>query len=112
MFKTPKYRAKKVVVDGVNFDSKRESLRYAELKLLEKAGQICNLQLQVPFVLQPKCVGKSGKKYREIKYIADFTYYKDGEFIVEDSKKFKTKEYLIKRKMFCYTQGGLEILET
>lgn len=47
-----KYRNKKVIVDDYIFDSIQESRRYKELKLLVKAGEISNLQLQPRFLLQ------------------------------------------------------------
>ena len=54
--KKSKYGANKVEVDGIKFDSQRESKRYIELKQLERAGIIKDLQLQVVFELQPKFV--------------------------------------------------------
>lgn len=47
-----KYGNIKTVIDGIKFDSKRESERYLELKLLEKAGEISDLKLQPRFILQ------------------------------------------------------------
>ncbi len=90
-----KYHAKKTEIDGIVFDSKAESARYQELKLLERAHQIKNLQLQIPFELVPKQSGE-----RAVKYIADFVYSESGETVVEDCKGMKTKEYIIKRKLF------------
>lgn len=68
-----KYRNKKVQVDMYVFDSIAESKRYKELVLLEKAGEICNLELQPRFLLQ-ESFKKNGKTYRKIEYIADFMY--------------------------------------
>ncbi|WP_416330384.1 DUF1064 domain-containing protein, partial [[Clostridium] innocuum] len=51
--KKSKYGAVKTEVDGIMFDSKREASRYQELRLLEQAGEITNLRLQVPFELIP-----------------------------------------------------------
>lgn len=84
------------------FDSKKERLRYQELLLLEKAGKIQGLTRQVRFELIPSQY--DGKKCveRACNYIADFTYWKDGEFIVEDCKGFRTKDYIIKRKLMYY----------
>jgi hypothetical protein len=48
-----KYRNKKVLVDGVAFDSKKEAKRYRELKLMEDAGMISRLERQVKFDLLP-----------------------------------------------------------
>ena len=48
-----KYNNKKIIVDGNVFDSKKEAKRYQELKTLERAGIISNLQRQVKYVLIP-----------------------------------------------------------
>lgn len=97
-----KYGAKKREVDGIKFDSIKESRRYEELKLLEQTGEISDLQLQVRFELQPSF--KIGKKtYRSIDYIADFVYVDDtGKTIVEDVKGFETPEFKLKKKLLLY----------
>ena len=108
--KKSKYRAEKVEIDGIKFDSRRESERYIVLKHLERIGAINELRLQVPFELQPKFV-IAGETIRAIKYIADFVYKdKDGNIVVEDSKGYRTKEYLLKKKMFEY-KFNLKIME-
>lgn len=69
--KANKYRNTPVVVDGIRFDSKRESIRYHALRLLEKSGDIRNLRRQVRFDLHadgPFGVKKIGS------WVADFTY--------------------------------------
>jgi len=97
-----KYGNMKTVVDGITFDSKLEASRYCELKLLERAGEITDLQLQPEFVLIP-AFEKFGKRYRAVKYVADFAYYDlRGRYIVEDAKGFKTAVYKLKRKLFDY----------
>lgn len=105
-----KYGNRKVKKDGVVFDSIKEFHRYSELKLLERAGKIWDLKRQVPFTLIP--AQKEGRKVleRACKYIADFTYMKSGtdgvaELVVEDTKGFKTPEYIVKRKLLLYTHG-------
>lgn len=105
-----KYRSKKVTVDGIVFDSKKEAQRYSELKLLVKAGKISNLNMQVPFELQP-AYKKYGKAVRNIRYIADFTYTENGQLIVEDTKGYRTKEYLLKKKIFEYVYPDLILKE-
>lgn len=94
-----KYKNKKVECDGIVFDSIAEMNRYCELKLLQRGGIIENLQLQPTFILQDKFT-KNGVTYRAIKYKADFMYQDNGKTIVEDVKGFKTKEFLIKQKLF------------
>lgn len=103
-----KYKNKKVQVDMYVFDSIAESRRYKELALLEKAGEIENLQLQPKFLLQDS-FKKNGKTYRKIEYIADFMYEEKGKVIVEDVKGMETKEFKIKRKLFEYKYPNLEL---
>lgn len=116
-----KYRNKKVIVNGITFDSHKEARRYGELRLLEKAGEITNLARQVEYELIPvqkqitEYTDKKGKTRhktivleRAVKYIADFVYYdKNGQMVVEDVKSnpTKTKEYILKRKMLLFFFG-------
>jgi hypothetical protein len=119
-----KYRAKKIIVDGLSFDSKKEARRYKELKALQMAGAISCLQRQFKFVLipsqrEPDSIGargglKKGKLIeREVVYIADFTYIdlETDKLIVEDVKGFRTPEYIIKRKLMLYLKN-IRIKET
>ena len=112
-----KYGSKKVEVNGIVFDSKKEAKRYQELLLLEKAGAIQNLQRQVKYVLIPaqreftneiytKGHFKQGKLLeRECSYIADFVYIENGKIVCEDTKGFRTKDYIIKRKLMLKVHG-------
>ena len=95
-----KYSNKKVNIDGITFDSMKEANRYRELKLLEKVGEISNLVLQPVYVLLESFEYK-GEKIRAIKYLGDFEYVdsKTGSKVLEDTKGFKTKDYLIKVKL-------------
>lgn len=113
-----KYRSQKTTVDGIEFDSKKEANRYRELVLLERAGLITNLKRQVKFVLIPaqyeiieRYSEKTGKRLKDKKvtieqecsYVADFTYHKDGKYIIEDVKGYKKggayAVFTIKRKL-------------
>lgn len=96
-----KYHAKKTVVDGIEFDSAKEAKRYAKLRDMAEAGEIQDLRLQVPFELLPS-FERDGVKYRGMKYIADFDYYRDGKRVVEDCKGMKTAEYKLKKKLMAY----------
>lgn len=106
-----KYNSKKTIVDGQKFDSKKEARRYQELLLLEKAGEIKNLSRQVKFVLIPSQRDENGKVVeRECSYKADFTYEEGIKTVVEDVKGYRTKEYIIKRKLMLW-QYGIRIRE-
>lgn len=116
-----KYGNTKIMVDGIQFDSKREAARYQELRLLERAGKISNLRLQVKYALIPTQRAPSFEVYKrgpnkgrrkpgevmekECAYIADFVYTKGGETVVEDTKGVRTKEYIIKRKLMLERYG-------
>ena len=102
-----KYRAKKSHVDGIKFDSLKEARRYQELRLLERAGKITDLRLQVPFFLLPAQRDENGNVVeRAVKYIADFVYTdEDGKTVVEDTKGMKTPAYIIKRKLMRWVHG-------
>ena len=98
----PKYGNRKVTVNGFTFDSKREADRYRELLRLQNAGAITGLQRQVKYELIPsqRIAGKVVE--RACSYVADFVYVQDGETVVEDTKGFKTPEYVIKRKLMLW----------
>lgn len=111
-----KYHAQKTIVEGMTFDSKKEANRYLELRLLEKAGEITDLRCQVEYELIPAQYGPNvttprGKTKRgpllerAVKYKADFVYNDSGETVVEDVKGFRTKEYVIKRKLMLLNHG-------
>ena len=105
-----KYHAEKTELDGIVFDSKKEAQRYAELKLLERSGAIHNLQRQVRYELIP-AQKKDGKTVeRACHNIADFVYTENGKTVVEDVKGFRTKEYVLKRKLMLRVHG-IEVRE-
>lgn len=116
-----KYNAKKVEIDGIKFDSVKESRRFLVLRAMEEAGTISDLKRQVKYVLIPAqreadTVGKRGGKIkgklleRECSYVADFVY-KDaqGNTIVEDVKGYRGggayEIFKIKRKLMLYIHG-------
>lgn len=117
-----KYHNKKITIDGLMFDSKKEAKRYQELKTLERAGHITDLKRQVKYVLIPAQYEPSDEVYvkgkdkgkpkkgrlieRECAYYADFVYStKSGELVVEDTKGMRTPDYIIKRKLMLYVHG-------
>jgi len=97
-----KYKNVQSEVRGKIFGSKKEGRRYGELKMLEDAGLIVGLRTQVGYELIPKQEGE-----RNCTYIADFVYRDaPGELPstlhVEDTKGFRTKDYIIKRKLMLW----------
>ena len=124
--KTNKYNAKKVSVDGIEFDSKKEARRYQELLLLHKAGEIYMLERQkvyelLPAQREPDTVGKRGGVIkgklleRAVEYVADFVYTdKNGKTVVEDVKGFREggayAVFVLKRKLMLY-RYGIKIIE-
>ena len=106
-----KYGAKRTEVDGIVFASKREAKRYCELKMLERVGQVKELELQPKFPLYV-CGRKNGELHQVCVYIADFRYRTgvNGVLIIEDAKGMKTPTYRLKKKM-VEAQYGIEIQE-
>lgn len=120
-----KYNNRKIIVDGITFDSKKEATRYKELKTLERAGIIQDLQRQVKYVLIPAQYEPSGEIYtkgkekgkpkkgklieRECAYYADFVYMQGGNTIVEDVKGYRDGQaynlFVIKRKLMLYVHN-------
>ena len=100
-----KYRSKKITVGGITFDSKREAARYQELYFMQRAGIIEDLQHQVKFELLPSQRIDSKVVERPVTYVADFVYKQDGKTVVEDTKGFRTKDYILKRKMMLFFHG-------
>lgn len=105
-----KYRNRKVMLDGMVFDSQKEARRWTRLKIFERAGGITGLRRQVAFDLIPSQKGVI-RTERPVKYVADFVYFdRSGCMIVEDVKGVKTRDYVIKRKLMKYV-NGIEIME-
>ncbi len=111
-----KYHSKKITRDGMTFDSLKEYRRFCELSLLAKAGAITDLKRQVEYILipaqrEPDSIGKRGGVIKgktieqKCSYVADFVYNENGKTVVEDTKGFKTKDYIIKRKLMLYVHG-------
>lgn len=111
-----KYGNRKVKTEDGTFASVKEYRRHCELKLLQRAGQITDLQTQVPFELIPaqyetfERYGKRGQRLKDGKrcieqsvvYVADFVYNENGKQVVEDAKGKRTADYIIKRKLMLY----------
>lgn len=108
--KQNKYHNTIIEYNGIKFDSIKEKNHYIVLKQLEDLGVIKDLKLQVKFELQPSYKYQD-KTIRSINYYADFTYIQNDKLIVEDTKGFKTKEYLLKKKMLLYKYKDIEFKE-
>lgn len=93
-----KYYAQRTEVDGISFPSKAEAARYCQLKELERTGAIQDLERQPTF-----------KFACGAKYVADFSYKKDGEKVLEDVKGQETPLFILKRKMLIH-EFGVEVV--
>lgn len=107
--KHAKYGNKKVVFDGLKFDSKREAARWGELKVFERIGRITMLRRQVAYVLAPsvKFTGARAAK-PAIRFIADFDYLEGGNLVVEDVKSpvtAKLPAFQMKRHLMLSIHG-------
>jgi hypothetical protein len=102
---TSKYRNVRVKLDGHTFDSKREAVRYGELKILQDSGRIAGLKIHPHFPIavdgQAVCC-----------YVADFAYddLEKDCYTVEDVKGVKTAVYLLKKKL-VKAKYGMQIQE-
>lgn len=109
-----KYGNRKTTLNGVEFDSHKEAQRYAQLRLLERAGRITNLRCQVKYILIPAQRDEKGELLeRECSYVADFVYFDLtlGREVVEDAKGYRTDTYKLKKKMMLWVHG-IQITET
>lgn len=116
--RTNKYHAKRVIVDGIAFDSEKESKRYLFLKEAQANGEISELELQPQYIILPAIKGERIKHFKRIpdrteeyaiqqpvKYTADFRYVKDGQTFVEDIKGSKftiSRDLPLRLKMMKY----------
>lgn len=101
--KPSKYLNQKDEIDGISFDSKREANRYSQLKLMERAGQIRDLELQkrFPIRINDELI---------CHYLADFVYREShsGKQVVEDVKSAYTRKnpvYRLKNKLMRAVHG-------
>ena len=107
--KRSKYGNRKVVMDGIKFDSEREAARFGELKVLRAMGKIRNLRLQANFTLVEGYTTIEGERIKPMVYRADFTYERATEPDiagvvhwlpeVEDAKGMHTQTYELKKKL-------------
>lgn len=114
-----KYHNKKIVENGVVYDSHGEYKRYLYLKSLEENGVISDLKHHVKIELLPKVTTqkivhlKTKDKIVEHTeqtaryYEADFTYTvkNTNEKVVEDFKGRETDVFKLKSAIFFYRYG-------
>lgn len=115
MRKPSKYKAQKTRRGKLTFDSKKEAERYDALMMLQKAGEIRGLKLQVRYCLQEAYTTFDGERVKSIDYVADFVYERRtapdsyGQRywlpVVEDVKGMRTREYAVKAKLFRNRYG-------
>lgn len=116
-----KYNAKKVIIDGIGFDSEKEGMRYVVLKKAQKEGIISDLELQPQYIILPAIKGTRVKHFKRkpdeveeytiqqpIRYTADFRYVKNKEVVVEDIKGSKytvSRDLPLRLKLMRYFNG-------
>jgi len=114
--KKSKYGNTKTVIDNITFDSKKEAAYYNTLKLLKRAGEVLQIDLQPEFPYNMYCtvpgINDGSRVYaKQYKYIADFRVtYKDGHIEIIDVKGMRTNEYRRKKKII-EALYGFQIIE-
>ena len=107
-----KYGAKKIEIDGHVFLSKRESQYYLAYKDMLERGEIVKLELQPKFTIIPAFKNHDGKKCRPCHYTADFLLtMPDGSKKVVEVKGFRTRDYMLRRKLFEWQYREYEFEE-
>ena len=126
-----KYHNRKIEINGIRFDSRKEAKRYVQLMHAMRVGAIRDLRLQVDFTIQEAYTDCQGKRIRAIRYRADFAYNLTGllpfgisaedrdvwsryimsgtETVIEDVKGVKTQAYKLKEKLMA--KKGVSIRE-
>lgn len=104
-----KYGARKTVVGDIKFDSKKEANRWMELQLLERAGEISNLERQVKIYLLGQYRPLYTRTGRKMKITFDFAYIEEGVQVYEDAKGMPTRDYEV--RVAVARAMGLEVRE-
>ncbi len=109
--KGQKYGAQRTTVDGIAFDSKKEARRYQELRVLERAGQIADLQRQVVIELEGRAGPLLTRTGRQMRITVDFAYIdrSTGLMVYEDAKGLPTRDYEVRRAVA--QAMGIEVIE-
>lgn len=104
-----KYKNKKVTIDGIEFDSKKEGDYYLYLKQLQDTGVISNLRMQVSYEIIPAVWGEKTvqlkTKTKTVKYsIQKATHYL-ADFVYVDCKTGTEHVVDVKGKTAPLTEG-------
>lgn len=107
-----KYHNVTILTKEGKFDSKYEYEVWCQLKLMEKAGKIHQLERQYPFEIIPQLKTSAGT-LRAIKYIADFVYTdsETGDYFAIDTKGFETEVYKLKKRLFILNYPNWTFIE-
>ena len=109
--KPNKYHARKTTVCGRTFDSKREAEVYLELLAQKQAGEIVRIGFQPSYTLLAGFKDNTGKNQKPITYTADFfVTYADGHSEVIEVKGMRTRDYLLRKKLFLHMMRDTDII--
>ena len=109
--KQNKYHARKTTVCGRTFDSKREADYYLELLARKQAGEIVRIGFQPSYTLLAGFKDNTGKNQKPITYTADFfVTYADGHSEVIEVKGMRTRDYLLRKKLFLHMMRETDIV--
>ena len=109
--KPNKYNARKTTVCGRTFDSKREAEIYLDLLSRKQAGEIVRIRLQPSYTLLEGFRDNTGKNQKPITYTADFLVeYDDGRREVIEVKGMRTRDYLLRKKLFLHMMRETDIV--
>ena len=109
--KPNKYNARKTIMYGHTFDSKREAGIYLDLLARKQHGEILRIGFQPQYTLLEGFKDNTGKKQKPITYTADFfVAYADGRNEVIEVKGVRTRDYLLRKKLFLYKMRDENII--
>lgn len=102
--------ARRCEYDGITFSSHLERRHYIGLLARAKAGEIRDIELQVPIVLMGHCGPIKTKTGQDMLYVADFVFVDcaSGEEIVADAKGYQTD--ISKIKLAILAAQGIDVV--
>lgn len=107
-----KYRSQRETVDGITFDSRREARRWRQLRLMERAGEIRDLERQVVLELEGRDGPLRTRTGKTMRITVDFRYFDValGLTVWEDCKGFATRDYEVRRAVAAAM--GITVVES